>query len=178
MDETTFWQMIERAKADSGGNGEEQVNLLVERLAQLEVSEIVDFDFYFHKYRSEAFRRDLWEAGIIAAGCLGEDSFTDFLAWLIAQGQEIYEQVLSVPDWLAEVDVVIRSDQWAEKYADVQLEVMNYTAMYAYERKTGSWDDMPDNGIEWHDAIGERTPKAELPLKYPRLWAKFGNDCF
>src|SRR5689334_13955401 len=111
MNETTFWQMIDHAKADSGGDGEEQVKLLVERLSQLEISEIVEFGFLFDTYHARAYRCDIWDAAYIANGGCSDDGFMDFRAWLIAQGQAIYEQVLADPDWLAQVAVVIE-DKW------------------------------------------------------------------
>jgi hypothetical protein len=176
MNETTFWQMIEQAKIDSGGDGEEQVNLLVERLAQLEVSEIVDFDFLFDTYHAAAYRRDVWEAGTIAYGfSLSDDSFTDFRAWLIAQGRDTYEQVLSDPDWLAQVVTVSKRKIWG-KGADIKLEDMNYVAIEAYEIKMGEDENMPHIAVEEPDLTGEWSSQDELPLKYPNLWRLFQSS--
>jgi hypothetical protein len=175
MDETTFWQMIERAKADSGGDGEEQVRLLVERLAQLEISAIAEFDFLFRKYQSAAYRCDVWEAAIIATGGLGDDGFTDFRAWLIAQGHDVYEQVLSDPDWLAHVINIEEDDFWG-KHAHIRLESMNYVPHYAYDEKTEDDSPFPYIPFEYPELDGEWCTEDEKPHKYPQLWAVFGSN--
>jgi hypothetical protein len=170
MNETTFWQMIEQAKIDSGGDGEEQVKLLVERLSLLEVGDIVEFGILHNTFHARAKRCDVWEAGIITDS-VGDDGFVYFRGWLIAQGKDAYEQVLSDPDWLAQIITVEENEFWS-----IQLERMNYVSEYAYKRKTGSYENMPSIHVEEPDLAGEWTDDEELPQKYPNLWALFGDD--
>lgn len=175
MDDATFWQMIEQAKSDSDGDGEQQVELLTERLAILSIDEILQYERLLIQHRIQAYTWDLWGAAYILNGGCSDDGFTDFRAWLIAQGKEVYEKALANPDWLAEYVPVIET-QWG-KDSDTMLETMSYVPVYAYRRKTGH-EDLPDTpGIRFPaDPSGETWTDDDLPQRFPALWAKFGDE--
>ena len=185
MDETTFWQMIEQAKTDGGVDDNRQVVLLTHRLAQLDVQDILAFDTIYAQYEAKAYRQDLWDAvWFIHKGC-GEDGFTDFRAWLIAQGKEIYQKVLADPDHLADiVPVQMRRD--IGKFGDVMGSLW-VAADAAYELRTGEEKSprppvqtstpLTNRSIEI-DAMPGSAHEFEMSLKerYPRIAAKFWDD--
>jgi hypothetical protein len=164
MNEAEFWRIIEMTKIASNGDGEKQAELLVEYLSQLSEGEILDFDYIHEKYMSQAYDSKLWDAAYIIESC-GDDSFSDFRAWLIGQGQAVYEAVIANPDDLAD---------FVEIEQATQVESLGYIAMNAYERKTGN-DEMPSPRGTHPELNGEFTEHEDFPTKYPKLWAKFSH---
>lgn len=133
MDTATFWHMIERAKAESNGDYDQQAQLLEQRLAQLPPEEIQSFDLMLSQFMAQSYNDDLWvAASIVNAGCT-EDGFEYFRGWLIAQGEAIFHATLQVPDSLAEIVDADRDDYECEALLSV--------AMGAYEARTGT--EMP-----------------------------------
>jgi hypothetical protein len=165
MNESEFWRIIDLTThaIRNDGNGEEQANLLVEYLVQLSEGDILDFDAIFRQYHGAANTYNLWDVtGIIEGGC-GDDKFTDFRAGLIGRGQAIYESALADPESL--VDVIEAGDY-------IGIEALNYVARKAYELKTGE-RDMPRRAVFPYKIHGEWTEEADLPTKFPKLYAKF-----
>ena len=168
MNIEAFWKLIDTAREMSGGNVSKQAELLVETLAQLQVIEILDFETIMFDLLDKAYEAALWDAAvIIGCGC-GDSGFWDFRAWLIAQGQDVYEQALANPESL--VDLIDVSE-------NAQEGALLYVVMTAYEKKTGS-EISPDTfkhrepprlrGAHWsEETVSER---------FPILAAKFG-DC-
>src|SRR5579859_1441472 len=102
LDEDRFWQLIEEAKAKSGGDGERQVQLLVDKLAEMSIANIFAFGEMMDHFKDLAYFRELWTAANDVCGGLGNDGFMDFRAWLIAQGKQVFFDVLRDPEILAD----------------------------------------------------------------------------
>lgn len=168
MDETIFWTLIEETHKSSNGTIDDQVKHLLKRLSELEAETIYAFDRIFCHMRYISFRADLWDAAsIIACGC-SEDVFEEFRGWLIAQGKTIFESALNNPDMLAEI---IPSDGREEALNGRLIDV----AASPYWEKTGQ--DMPLFGYDKPlGLVGEFVKNTDYPVKFPRLFAKFG-DC-
>jgi len=173
LDEDRFWKLIEEAKAESGGDGERQVQLLVDRLAEMSIADIFVFGEMIDHFEDLAYFRELWTAAnIISFGGTGNDGFTDFRAWLIAQGKQIFFDVLHDPDILADI-VSVHDDEYGV-WGDVRLERMNYVSFYAYEKKTG--EDMPIVPVRRPDRAelrGEWWDEETTCRNYPKLTKKF-----
>jgi hypothetical protein len=185
MDEATFWHIIETAKAESEGDCDQQVRLLEQRLAQLPPEELQRFDRILGRFHREAyFDDDLRVAAYMINGGGSEDGFTDFCAWLIAQGEAIFYSVLQNPETLANL---VEPTEEIYKYT---CEHIRYIAWRAYELNTGQ--EMPleepsDSEIaeklrKENTPAGKENPwgadgylKEEYARKYfPKLWTKFG----
>lgn len=171
LEEDQFWKMVEKAKSDSAGDGERQVQLLVDRLAKWSIADIFAFGDIMDKLKDTAYYCELWTAAVIICGGCSDDGFTDFRAWLIAQGKQIFYDALRDPEILIDV-VPIHDDQFG-RWGDAHLEHMNYVHWYAYEKKTGEatpiffgQHPLPDlRGEWWDDETAQR--------KYPKLTANF-----
>ena len=80
---------------------------LVAQLAQLPAAEIAAFEQIFEELRAKADRDDIANAAIlIEHGFLGDESFDDFRAGLVALGRSAFDAALANPDSLAEHPVV------------------------------------------------------------------------
>lgn len=110
---------------------------LYELLIQLPPAEIAAFDNVFEDIRAGADQRTLANAALlIEHGFLGDESFDDFRAGLVALGRDTFEAAVISPDSLAEHPVVkeianARDPRWLGR------EDMLFVASHAYATVTG-----------------------------------------
>src|SRR5574341_810705 len=168
MDIATFWKMIEAARKTASGDIEKQTELLVEALSKQSDKDIIEFDRIMWDMKGKAYRGNLYDAcDFIRCGCSDTD-FMDFRAWLIAQGEEIFEKAIENPDSLVEiVDVEHRLDVVYERFA--------YIGVYAYRRKNGEAAEIPRAPREQPQLIGGVHAEEELPQLFPALMEKLGG---
>ncbi|MEO8391715.1 MAG: DUF4240 domain-containing protein [Chloroflexota bacterium] len=163
-----FWQLIEQTHRESGAVPSSQSDLLIAALVQMDEAEIIAFNRIFETLINRAYTTDVWNAAYIMTSC-GDDSFSDFRGWLIAQGKTIYENTLRNPDSLADVVAVDQVEQ-------TTWESFSYAAMKAHWQKTGSEEGLPGDGF--HPVLTGNRPLANPSEAYqqyfPKLWAKFG----
>jgi Protein of unknown function (DUF4240) len=169
MDIEEFWKLIDTTREATGGDVSKQVGLLVEILVNRSIDEIFAYEKIMDDLLDKAYDAALWDAADIIGCGTGDDGFMDFRAWLIAQGQEVYESALADPESL--VDLVDIDD-------DAQEEEMLFVAMYAYEKKTGN--EMPIRRVAQirprPKLKGKSWPRENRNERFPKLDAKFG-DC-
>ena len=135
MTEIEFWNLIDSARRAVSPLSE-MPKWLVDHLNKMPVVEIVDFGRHFRNASRKAYDERLWSAAIaISHHCSSDDVFSDFRAWLIAQGKEVYERALADPDSLADLE---RYD--GEDGENARLEGILYVADKAYKAKTGGQD--------------------------------------
>jgi hypothetical protein len=172
MDENQFWQLIEKTRHASDDSCRQQVESLQKRLTDLAADDIVDFYHLFRQFQDEAYSWHLWSAAsITGAGC-GDDSFTDFRAWLIGQGKKVYHQVLENPDRLA--DLIDVEDDGSVFYGVLpKCESLNYVAAQAYKAKTGY--SLPRLHTSPRHPKGSKKDTSDWLAVYPRLAKKFGS---
>lgn len=167
MDIEKFWAVIEATHQTSHGNINQQLELLIETLSQFPAEIIQEFDRILWIFMARAYRADLWETvSVVACGCT-DDGFHEFLGWLIAQGETMYEKVLDDPNSLA--DVVDKEQRF-----NIFNGRMTSIAQEAYEQKTGQ--DIPETGYrETVNLKRSLIPASERSSHYPRIFATFGK---
>lgn len=164
-----FWNLIERARKRCEGDPETQASILVEQLVQRPVEDILAFGRTFEQLDSRSYTSDLWAAAYIIMGGCSDDSFDYFRGWLIARGEDTFENTLRNPESLLRI-------VGAEETEELQAESMLSVAAMAYEEKTGKDD--------YYTVIGKMQPRPEMKLdweeereslakKFPRLVQKF-----
>ena len=170
MDKAQFWRLVEDAKEESGGDCEEQAELLGKVLAKLPTEEIIAFDRIMDELRDEAYRWDLWGAAYLINGGASDDGFEYFRCWLIAQGQVIFEEVVQDPDSLADV---IESDSDA-----LDCEALLYVGMTAYKKKTrrNLPIDAAYQASRGREPIGVKWEEDDLDAMFPRIVAKLSAE--
>jgi Protein of unknown function (DUF4240) len=99
VDLDEFWALIERSREAHGDQEEALRKLLRGRTSD----ELQEFHRIFDEQNARAYRWDIWGAGYVLNGGLGDDSFDYFCYWLIGRGRDTFEQVLADPDSLADV---------------------------------------------------------------------------
>jgi hypothetical protein len=169
MDIPTFWHLIETTKIASDGDIEQQTRLLIQELVKLPPEEIIQFDMLLQTFHTQAYTNDLWAAAYIIMGGCSDDGFDYFRSWLLAQGEAIFHAALQNPESLADV---------VGKPVDTEVfssgEQFLRAAVRAYERKTN--EPMPRRASVFQDVTGEEWTEADLPTKYPRLWANYWEE--
>jgi uncharacterized protein DUF4240/transcription factor WhiB len=165
MDTEAFWRLIDDSR-DAAGDVNEQADVLTNSLAQLSPEQIVVFDRVYREHKVRSYSWTLWAAGYIINGGCSDDGFEYFRDWLIAQGRDVFERALTDPDSLADLDLDLDGEQYAE------AEDLGGAATIAYNRVTGTdiahdWVALPDrpHGEPWEDE--------ELAGLLPRLSARF-----
>jgi hypothetical protein len=170
MDETEFWDIINSAREEAGGDPDDQADLVVERLLQLDPDSVLDFARHFESRYHRAYHWDLWGAAWLLLGGASDDAFDSFRAWLIGQGRDVFEGALHEPDDLAEL-----LEDFDEE-ADGEADALGEVADEAYEQLTGV--PRPASGLPPPPAEPEGTPldfedEAALADRFPRLWERY-----
>jgi hypothetical protein len=127
MTRDEFWRLIEQARPPDN-DSDRHCQAMRDLLATLEPEEIVCFDHIVTELDLDAHRADLWSVFDRIDGGCSDDSFIDFRAWLVMQGQDVFETVLASPDYLGEITL--------QDYA-MSCEDFNNMAGRVYEQKTG-----------------------------------------
>ena len=176
MDVDSFWQLIDRTRAEAAGDGgsvvRRHVETLTEALEDLPDAELQDFDRHLRRARARANHWDLWAAGYLALGGMSDDSFLDFRTWLITHGRTTYERVLAEPDGVADLS-------WDEDEEDFgAAEEWGYVAIELLEDRGSDDEEDDDEPGDFDEPTGEPFPEnddAWFAARFPRLWAKYGD---
>jgi len=107
-------------------------------------------------------------------GC-GDDTFTDFRSWVIAQGRATYERFLSDPDSIVDAGLEDEEELGA-------AELFAYTAGQVFKERVGQqiWDAFPDRDIAEPDEgpagdSFDASDDAVLAERYPRLTTAYSD---
>ncbi len=175
MDKQEFWKIIDYSFIQSNGNQQAQEKILLEKVLAYSLEQIKDFEIIFRQLILEADDFKIMAAEKIIKGWVTDDSYLYFRCWLIGQGQKPFEETLKNPDYLANI---------VSKGTDTNFEELMYIATTAYSQKTGKEEDETfprdaaiDKGLDYNFGApptkGADWTEDQLPILYPKLWAKF-----
>lgn len=130
MNHKGFWSLIDEVNQEAKAWDRDSILMTTQRkLLELPRNEIVDFHNYLTWYMDLADTPNLVAAAAVLNDGISDDGFTDFRAWLVSQGQEVYRNALKHADSLAERDIP-KEDYYT------QFEFYGYIGSYAYEVKS------------------------------------------
>ena len=131
---------------------------LLELLTQLSAAEIAAFDNIFEDVRATAESQDVVNAAVlIEHGFLGDDSFDDFRAGLVALGRTAFERAVAAPDTLADHPLV-REIAAAHDPRWLGREDMLFVASHAYAIVTG------EDEVTIYDFAEAQRPEPPAPV--------------
>jgi hypothetical protein len=134
---------------------------LLELLTQLSAAEIAAFDNLFEDLRASAETQDMANAAVlIEHGFLGDDSFDDFRAGLVALGRTVFEGAVANPDSLANHQLV-REIAASNDPRWLGREDMLFVASHAYAVVTGEDEVTFYDFAEGQRADPERKPEED-----------------
>ncbi|MFF4371346.1 DUF4240 domain-containing protein [Streptomyces sp. NPDC001594] len=148
MNKPQFWALIEAARSRAS-DGEDVVRLATWQLATYPAEEIVAAEQVLWDLLAESYTNPLWAAAYVINGGCSDDGFDYFRGWLVTQGREVFERVLTDPDALAELPAVQAS---AAEGSDLECEATL--------------------GMVWDahiTATGEQLPDGSFTIRYPGL---------
>lgn len=163
MTKENFWNLIEKSKQESGDNDQMQLEILRRELLKLTPGEITAFDSIIDELMALSYRNDLWAAAYIINGGCSDDGFDYFRAWLIAQGQTVFESALQDPATLE--DAIVMDSAW-----DAELEGFLYLPREVYEELTGS--EMPERSRPSRILTGPDWDEEDVDKLFPKLAEK------
>jgi hypothetical protein len=183
-----FWTVIEGSSAVAKGQ-RKRAEWLTGQLALLPVPEIVEFGLHLAMRRKRVDTHLMWGAAWnIEQGWCSSDGFYYFQPWLVGLGRDVFEQVASDPDSLADVPQVRRlagrpRSSWADdEWPDWEL--LNHVARKACQRITGEEDRLfkalESRGLHFAcyptpgDDPWDYNDPGQLRARLPRLTALLG----
>lgn len=166
MNESEFWDLIDRSREAANGDSNVQADELTTLLRGRSADDLETFGGFFETALARMYRWDCWEAGILINNGMGDDTFTDFRAWIVSRGRDVYEQMLRDPDGLAELPEVRDGDVFeAERFA--------YVAHRVYVEAFDEEPDFPGEP-EASVPVGPALDADDVERVLPRLWALRG----
>jgi hypothetical protein len=170
-----FWSIIERA-AELDQDSNAQLRALRTALHELPLEDIISFEVAFRRYLNMAYTWDLWGAAYVIHGGCSDDGFEYFRRWLVSRGRRVYEDALTDPDSLAQLNAQAGPDgMW-------EFEEIYYVAVRVFKEKGGEGDvrdySEPEFGLAGPEPSGQTFVEDEehLARRYPKLWRRFGAD--
>lgn len=165
MQAEAFWDIVDRSREGSDGV-EAQTETLRAILTGLPAADVAAFDAEFVRRNQELYSWDLWGAAyVLLSGC-GNDSFTDFRSWVVAQGRAYFDAVRDDPAKVGDGRLTDGEEVGgAELLANVASEV--YTA--ATDRDLQ--EDFPDhpNVFDVDEPAGQEWEEERLPELFPGI---------
>jgi hypothetical protein len=139
-------------------------------LEELDSDSVMAFGIAFNAELARLNDWKLWDAGYVAAGGMGDDSFHYFRSWLIGKGERVVAQALTDPDGL----VPFLDDR------ELDNELLEYVAVDVLERR-GVVIDPRDSDSDFPDAdpAGQHMGGDDkLDRRFPMLaaWRERGNE--
>ncbi len=178
MDTTAFWEIIDYSFKNTQQNKDLQEKLIIEKLSAYTAEQIIDFEIILRKKILEADDYKIIAAEKIIEGSVTDDPYLYFRCWLIGQGKNTFKETLKNPDFLA--DKLNRTTR-------TNFEPLLYVATSAYKIRTGKNKEdlsfprnvaiLRDRQLDYDFGApltkGVKWKIEDLPIQYPKLWAKF-----
>ncbi|RPE12806.1 DUF4240 domain-containing protein [Chitinophaga lutea] len=176
MNEQEFWKIIDRSAVESKLDTSLQSNIITEMLDSYTIEQMIEFEIIFRQLVIAADDFKILGAQKIIDGYVSDDSYLYFRCWLIGLGESTFREALQNPDILADV---------VHEGTVADFEELMYVTTTAFLKKTGKEEEddscpraialykgydydfntPPTKGTDWTED--------QLPVLYPRLWAKF-----
>ena len=172
MPEDSFWELIEKAKIDSGGDCYKQVEIITDALSKKSEKEIIGFEFTLRELLIKANHYNVMAVQKIIEGSVTDDSFLYFRSKLILYGRITFENAINNPNYIFErIDSAITGEPlltiadaaFKMKFGDntdkilprdQASEVINYDS-----------GDYEVQGKDWEES--------DIPKRYSKLWKAY-----
>ncbi len=161
MTDERFWSLIEQAR--SGQPASVPPNELRKVLEKLSDDELLEFGHKFYEKLCELNHWNLWGAGYVIAGGMGDDAFHYFRSWIIGKGKAAFDLAMQNPDELA--PLIDNPDVDNELLEYEVLEVLGARGIEEDPRNRN--DRSPDD-----DPEGEPFDEETVANRFPNLAAR------
>lgn len=155
MDEAEFWTLIETTKGDA--------KHVQAALSNLPEEDIDAWDRIYWVRHNALHRWDVWGAAYVINGGCSDDSFHYFKAFAIGNGKAFYGALVTNPD---SVGPLITEDDLED---GCDNEGLNYVSAEILGEEA-----LPSRSMEGERPAGDPWEEDDLPIRFPRLTARFG----
>jgi hypothetical protein len=165
MDTSEFWQAVEKADAEAGGDMKRKCRLIETALAKLSARDAIGFLRHFDELMVKAYSFSLWGAAdILRQGPCSNDKFYDFRTVLISRGRDVFERAVQNPDSLARY----RSDE------DWFFEGFSYAVHDGVRVAAGF---LPDHSVFRAEMPAGKPIQGDACDLFSKLAARIAEDC-
>lgn len=158
-----FWELIGQAYREAPSDSGARERVLARLLEQLPTEALSLFAEHFDASVDTAYTWPLWGAAYVIGGGCSDDAFADFRGSLISRGRAAFEQAMSAPDSLVEIDLD-ETEWFHEGFAYVPTQVL--------KKRLGTIRIRSKPAPA--EPIGAPWSEEDLPTLFPRLSAKYG----
>jgi len=160
MTDERFWNLIDQAR--KGSQASAPPKQLKKVLESLSTEEILEFGHKFYENLCELNHWNLWGAGYVIAGGMGDDAFHYFRSWIIGKGENAFDLAKQRPDDLAP----LIDDR------DVDNELLEYVALEVLGERGIEEDPRDRNGrFPDDEPSGEPFDEETVANLFPKLAA-------
>lgn len=155
-----FWKLIDETRQKSGGNYQNQLGLLKDKLMHYDSADLIRFDNFYYSLLEKSCTWDLYGASTILFKDSGHHSLETLCSWIICRGEIIFNNAIVNPNIILNQEIIALTDR---VIADVLAELY-----FLKENKI-----MPTRKEERLEFKGNEWKQKELPSRYPELWERF-----
>jgi hypothetical protein len=161
MDESCFWDIIEKSKENASSTAE-QIELLIAELELFKATEIGKFHKLLQQKMAELYHWDIWAVAYLAQGGCSDDAFEAFPPWIILQGPAVYQ--LALKD-------VTKLSAHVPSGGETQADGLLFAPAIAYENRAGK--PMRPGKAKALKIRGKPWDESELQSRYPELYRRY-----
>lgn len=172
MQEASFWELIEKARADSQSNLYDQIEIITDRLSKRDEKDIIGFECTLRELLMRAYHYNVMAVQKIVEGSVSDDSFLYFRCKLILYGRMTFENAINNPNHIFErIDPAVSG------------EPLLTVADTAFKLKFGDDTekilprDYASNVIDYdfgeYEVQGKDWNEEDIPKRYSKLWKSY-----
>ncbi|TMO64140.1 DUF4240 domain-containing protein [Pseudoalteromonas aurantia] len=145
---------------------------LKSQLEALSNDDIKAFDTHYNAQLRRLWHWDIWGAAYVTCGCNTEYDFLDFCNWILTQGPDVVENIITDPDSLSSLAKMPLKDALPYPYSDE----LDLVAGLLYEEKTN--EELPYHNVVNFAPQGKKFKSKPKLLKqtYPQLFDKYWKN--
>jgi len=172
MPEASFWELLEKARVDSQGNLNEQVEIITDRLSSKEEKEIIGFECTLREQLMRAYHYNVMAVQKIVEGSVSDDSFLYFRCKLMLYGRMTFENAINNPNHIFErIDPTVSGEPlltvadtaFKNRFGDDNEKVL--PREYASEVIDYDFGEYEVQGKDWNEE--------DIPKRYSKLWKAY-----
>ena len=139
MNKDQFWESIDTViVAYPDHDRESHMNIIIEKLLNYSLDDIVDWQMMLEEYCNAAYRPEVWSAGQVLGADYTGEGFIDFACWLVSRGKEAYMDALRDPATMFAIPLNGESPNFKQ---------FRFTAYNAYDAKLFHTDPMMSGNL-------------------------------
>jgi hypothetical protein len=174
ISEFFFWELIEKARADSQGNFYDQMQIVTTRLSKRDEREIIGFECMLRDLLMRAYHYNVMAVQKIVEGSVSDDSFLYFRCKLILYGRMTFENAINNPNNIFERIDPTFSGEPLLLVADTAFK-MKFGADTEKVLPRDYASELIDYDFGEYEVQGKDWNEEDIPKRYSKLWKAYAE---